>query len=115
MLNYDINRMKSKVTFGKSKRNEDNTISGGHDVFVPVTTVWCGTYTNTQTQTFDNLGAHVDYDIVIAIRHNPDINKRLFANYKDKVYKIVAINSDERLGAFDLITLKQFAGLPLQK
>lgn len=114
MLNYDIARMKDKVTFGKSQRIEADTITGGRDIFVPVTTLWCGNYTNTQNQTFDNLGAHVEYDLVIAIRHNPEVNKRLFASYKDKVYKIVAINSDDRIGAFDLITLKQYAGLPTE-
>lgn len=111
MLNYDISRMKQQVEFGTYEYVSDDSLEGGHETFKPLTTVWCGEYTNTQTQTFNNLGTHVDADLVLAIRHNPAINKKISAKYKDKEYKIVAINSDDRLNAFDLITLQDKSGL----
>ena len=111
MLNYDISRMKHRVTFGTYSYVPDDTLEGGHEEFKPTETVWCGEYTNTQTQTFDNLGTHVDADLVLAIRHNPDVNKKLSAKYKGHEYKIIAINSDDRLNAFDLITLQDKSGV----
>lgn len=111
MLNYDISRMKHRVEFGTYSYVPDDTLEGGHEEFKPTETVWCGEYTNTQTQTFDNLGTHVDADLVLAIRHNPDINKKLSAKYKGHEYKIIAINSDDRLNAFDLITLQDKSGV----
>lgn len=111
MLNYDISRMKHRVTFGTYHYVEDDTISGGHEDFVPMTEVWCGEYTNTQTQTFSLLGLQIDADVVLVIRHNPDINKKVSARYQGKEYKIVALNSDDRLNAFDLVTLQLKKGL----
>ena len=111
MLNYDITRMKHKVEFGTWDYVADDSLEGGHETFKPLTTVWCGEYTNTQSQTFDNLGTHVSADLVLAIRHNPDVNKKLSAKYKDHEYKIIAINSDDRINAFDLITLQDKRGV----
>ena len=111
MLNYDISRMKQRVEFGIYDYVSDDSLEGGHETFKPLTTVWCGEYTNTQTQTFDNLGTHVNADLVLAIRHNPDVNKKLSAKYKGHEYKIIAINSDERINAFDLVTLQDKSGL----
>lgn len=111
MLNYDISRMKQRVEFGTYSYVPDDTLEGGHEEFKPTETVWCGEYTNTQSQTFDNLGTHVNADLVLAIRHNPDVNKKLSAKYKDHEYKIIAINSDDRLNAFDLVTLQDKSGV----
>lgn len=111
MLNYDISRMKQRVEFGTYSYVPDDTLEGGHEEFKPTETVWCGEYTNTQTQTFDNLGTHVNADLVLVIRHNPDVNKKLSAKYKGHEYKIIAINSDDRLNAFDLITLQDKSGV----
>lgn len=111
MLNYDISRMKHKVEFGTWDYVADDSLEGGHETFKPLTTVWCGEYTNTQTQTFNNLGTHVDADIVLTIRHNPSVNKKLSAKYQGNEYKIIAINSDDRINAFDLVTLQVKKGL----
>lgn len=111
MLNYDITRMKHRVEFGTYHYVEDDTISGGHEDFVPMTEVWCGEYTNTQTQTFSLLGLQIDADVVLVIRHNPNINKKVVAKYQGKEYRIVAISSDDRLNAFDLVTLQVVKGL----
>lgn len=111
MLNYDISRMKHRVTFGTYSYVSDDTLEGGHEEFKPSEEVWCGEYSTTQSRTFDNLGLHVDADIVLAIRHNPNVNKKLTAKYLDKEYKIVAINSDDRINAFDLVTLQDKSGL----
>lgn len=111
MLNYDISRMKHRVEFGTYSYVPDDTLEGGHEEFKPTETVWCGEYTNTQTQTYTNLGTNINVDLVLAIRHNPNVNKKLTAKYLDKEYKIVAINSDDRLNAFDLVTLQDKSGL----
>lgn len=111
MLNYDISRMKQRVEFGTYHYVEDDTISGGHEEFVPLTEVWCGEYSSTQSQMVDLVGLHIDADIVLAIRHNPSINKKISAKYQGKEYRIVAINSDDRLNAFDLVTLQVKKGL----
>lgn len=108
MLNYDISRMKSRAEFGTIKTVEDDTITGSTEYYVPQFTVWCGEYTNTQAQSYDLLGTHIDLDIVIAIRHNPQVNNnRLLVKYDGVQYKIVNINSDDRLNAYDLVTLKR--------
>ena len=110
MLNYDITRMKHKVTFETVKSHE-NAMGVNVATPVEVATVWCGEYNNTMSQTYTNLGTHVSADLVLVIRHNPDVNKRLSAKYKGHEYKIIAINSDDRINAFDLITLQDKSGV----
>ena len=110
MLNYDITRMKHKVTF-ETVKSHQNAMGVNITSPVEVATVWCGEYTNTQSQTFDNLGTHVSADLVLVIRHNPDVNKKLSAKYKGHEYKIIAINSDDRINAFDLVTLQDKSGV----
>ncbi|MCH5385706.1 phage head closure protein [Limosilactobacillus reuteri] len=113
MLNYDITRMKDKAEFGVTQSFKANNYNGRVEYFVPQFSVWCGEYTNTQTQTYDNLGTHVDVDMVIVIRHNPNVNSnKILVCYKNVNYKIVAISSDDRLNAFDTISLKRDNSFP---
>ena len=111
MLNYDITRMKHKVEFDTTK-TVTNPYSGVNEsTTVPVMSLWCGEYTNTLNQTYTNLGNSVNADIVLAVRHNDQLNKQLQVKYKGKEYKIINIDSDDRLNAFDLITLQSKDGL----
>ena len=105
MLNYDITRMKHKVTFETVKSHE-NAMGVNVTSPVEVATVWCGEYNNTMSQTYTNLGTNVNVDLVLVIRHNPNVKKNYKAKYLDQQYDIVSINSDDRLNAFDLITLR---------
>lgn len=108
MLNYDLSRMQHKAEFGTTKSYKSNSPKGYTSYYVPDFTVWAGEYTNTQSQTYDNLGTHVDVDLVLAIRHNPKVNDRkILVCYQGVIYKIMNINSDNRLNAFDLITLQK--------
>lgn len=109
MLNYDISRMKHKVTFETVKSHE-NAMGVNVATPVKVATVWCGEYNNTMSQTYTNLGTNVNVDLVLVIRHNPNVKKNYKAKYLDQQYDIVNINSDDRLNAFDLITLRQSKG-----
>lgn len=109
MLNYDISRMKSKVTF-ETVKSHQNAMGVNVTSPVEVATVWCGEYNNTMSQTYTNLGTNVNVDLVLVIRHNPSIKKNYKAKYLDQQYDIVSINSDDRLNAFDLITLRQSKG-----
>lgn len=111
MLNYDLSRMKSRVEFGTTK-TVTNPYSGVNEsTFVTVMSLWCGEYTNTVSQTYTNLGNNINADIVLAVRHNNKLNKQLQVEYKGKEYKIINIDSDDRLNAFDLITLQSKDGL----
>lgn len=111
MLNYDITRMKQRVEFGTTK-TVTNPYSGVNESeFVTVMSLWCGEYTNTVSQTYTNLGNNINADIVLAVRHNNKLNKQLQVKYKGKEYKIINIDSDNRLNAFDLITLQDKQGL----
>lgn len=108
MLNYDISRMKHKVEFGTIKSFKADNFNGRVEYYVPDFSVWCGEYTSTQTQTYDLLGTHIDVDLTIVIRHNSKVNDRkILVCYKGTIYQIVNINSDDRLNAFDLVTLKK--------
>lgn len=108
MLNYDISRMDSKAEFGKVEEFEASNYEGRIGYFVPQFTVWAGIYSNTQTQTYDLLGAHINVDLVIAIRHNSKVNdNKIMVFYKDVFYKITNINSDGRVNGFDLLTLQR--------
>lgn len=109
MLNYDITRMKHKVTFETVKSHE-NAMGVNVATPVEVATVWCGEYNNTMSQTYTNLGTNVNVDLVLVIRHNPSIKKNYKAKYLDQQYDIVSINSDDRPNAFDLVTLRQAKG-----
>lgn len=109
MLNYDITRMKHKVTFETVKSHE-NAMGVNVTAPVKVATVWCGEYNNTMSQTYTNLGTNVKVDLVLVIRHNPSIKNNFKAKYLGQQYDIVNINSDDRLNAFDLITLRQSKG-----
>ena len=111
MLNYDITRMKERATF-ETVKSRQTPMGVNIETPVPVTTVWCGEYSNSQQQTYDNLGTHIQVDLVLIIRHNPNIKQSYKVKYKDQQYEIVNINRDDRLNAFDLITLKQYHGLP---
>lgn len=111
MLNYDISRMKHKVEFDTTK-TVTNPYSGVNEsTTVPVMSLWGGEYTTTLNQTYTNLGNSVNADIVLAVRHNDQLNKQLQVKYKGKEYKIINIDSDDRLNAFDLITLQSKDGL----
>lgn len=109
MLNYDISRMRRKVTF-ETVKSHQNKMGVNVTSPVDVATVWCGEYTNTMSQTYTNLGTNINVDLVLVIRHNPNINNNYKARYQGQQYDIVNINSDERLNAFDLITLRQAKG-----
>lgn len=106
LLNYDLSRMKQRVTFGTVKTIPDDTLEGSHTEFVPITTVYCGEYTNTMNQTFTNLGTKTDVDLVLVIRHNPLVKQGIRAKYQDTEYRVAAVNSDDRLNAFDEVTLR---------
>lgn len=109
MLNYDISRMRRKVTF-ETVKSHQNKMGVNVTSPVDVATVWCGEYTNTMSQTYTNLGTNINVDLVLVIRHNPNIKNTYKARYQGQQYDIVNINSDERLNAFDLITLRQTKG-----
>ena len=109
MLNYDITRMKHKVTF-ETVKSHQNAMGVNITSPIEVATVWCGEYNNTMSQTYTNLGTNVNVDLVLVIRHNPNVKKNYKAKYLDQQYDIVNVNSDDRLNAFDLITLRQAKG-----
>lgn len=109
MLNYDINRMRRKVTF-ETVKSHQNKMGVNVTSPVDVATVWCGEYASTMSQTYTNLGTNINVDLVLVIRHNPNIKNNYKARYQGQQYDIVNINSDERLNAFDLITLRQTKG-----
>lgn len=110
MLNYDLSRMMHRATFGTTKTVEDDTLEGSHEEFVAQFTLWAGEYTNTQLQTYTLLGTQQSIDLVIVIRHNPKVNKELLVHYQGNEYKIAAVDSDERIGAFDRVTLQLKGG-----
>ncbi|WP_278588719.1 phage head closure protein [Limosilactobacillus pontis] len=115
MINYDISRMKHRVELGTTK-TVTNPYSGVNESkFVPVMSLWCGEYTNTVSQTYTNLGNSINADIVLVVRHNSQLNKQLQVKYKGKEYQIINIDSDDRLNAFDLITLQDKDGLHSQQ
>ncbi|WP_367341787.1 phage head closure protein [Limosilactobacillus sp.] len=98
--------MKERALFGTTKSVPNRNLGSSNEYFVPQFEVWCGEYTNTQTQTYSNLGTDIDVDLVIVIRHNPQVNdKKILVRYKGVVYKISAINSDDQVNAFDTVTL----------
>lgn len=109
MLNYDISRMRRKVTF-ETVKSHQNKMGVNVTSPVDVATVWCGEYASTMSQTYTNLGTNINVDLVLVIRHNPNIKNNYKARYQGQQYDIVNINSDERLNAFDLITLRQTKG-----
>lgn len=108
MLNYDLSRMQHKAEFGTTKSYDADNFNGYVEYYVPEFSVWAGEYTNTQSQTYSNLGTDINVDLVLAIRHNPKVNdNKLLVCYQGVIYKIMNINSDNRLNAFDLITLEK--------
>lgn len=107
MLNYDISRMRERVTFGTLGTYLDpETHQLFNNKFKPVFTVWCGPYTQTQSQIQTALGLKIELDAVIVIRHTKKVNsENVFAKYRGKLYKVLSIDSDERLNAFDIISM----------
>lgn len=107
MLNYDLSRMRYRAIFGKATYGIDpETHMPGKERFKPMFAVWCGPYSQTQTQTQIALGMKLEVDTTIVIRHNDKASdENVFVRYRGGLYKIAAINSDDRLNAFDVISL----------
>ena len=107
MLNYDLSRMKYRATFGKAEATFDPELHRmGKEKFKPILTVWCGTYSKTQQQIQIEIGMKLTVDETIVIRHNEKVNdENVFVKYRGGLYKIVSINSDDQLNAFDVIDL----------
>lgn len=109
MLNYDISRLKQRVEFGLVKSVEDDNTGDYKQEFVPQFKLWCGKYTQTQTQQYTLMGNDQQALITIAIRHNSAVKESLVAKLDGVQYNVAAVNSDDQLNAFDTVTLKKIS------
>ena len=109
MLNYDITRMKERAVFGKVEQTFDQVRHRmGNEKFKPVITLWCGLFTQTQTQTQIDIGMKLRVRVAIVVRHNKQINdENIFVKYRNELYKISSISSDDRINAFDVVYLEK--------
>lgn len=111
MKKFNISRLNKRVTFGnygntgKINPNTGEPIKG----FQELQTVWCGNYSMTANQTITLAGLANTGVRMIVIRHNTNVANATLAKVDGTEYSVTAINSDDGVNTFDLVTLTQTA------
>lgn len=102
----DFNR---RITFGKTKDKLDKSGNFYVPKLIPELSLWCAPRIRTLNQQYQIMKTELEDTIIVAIRHNPKINETYNAEYRDELYNIVSISTDDtnQTFAYDFITLKK--------
>ena len=112
MKKYNMARLNKRVTFCNVETVENDNTGDYSDEPVPFLSLWCGSYTQTLTQTASIQGTQSTASITIAIRHNAALEDRyekggaLYAQIGERDYEVIQYNGDDDINAYDLVTLK---------
>lgn len=90
---------------------DTDTIEGSIPQFVVKQTLHCAFYQRSQNQQYALLGTKLEDTIVVAVRSQYHVDKKMKARLdddKDKIYRIVTISRDDShdLRRYDLLTLQ---------
>ncbi len=101
----DFNR---RIAFGKTKDVLDKSGNFYIPELIPELSLWCAPRTRTLNQQYQIMKTELEDTIIVVIRHNPKVNETYTAEYRDELYDIVSISTDDtnQTFAYDFITLK---------
>ncbi|MBF7115176.1 phage head closure protein [Pediococcus pentosaceus] len=102
----DFNR---RIAFGKTKDELDKSGNFYVSTLMPELSLWCAPRTRTLNQQYQIMKTELEDTIIVVIRHNPKVNETYEAEYRDELYDIVSISTDDtnQTFAYDFITLKK--------
>lgn len=112
MLKYDLSRMKQTIELGTMQEDDFSPEPNAAPTFKTGAKIRCGSYILTSSQ-YENvlLGSITKTTVNVVIRHRRDTTNYTHAKMNDITYKISAIQTDDRVNAFDVLTLtKEDAG-----
>ncbi|MBF7125827.1 phage head closure protein [Pediococcus pentosaceus] len=102
----DFNR---RIVFGKTKDELDKSGNFYVPTLIPELSLWCAPRTRTLNQQYQIMKTELEDTIIVVIRHNPKVNETYEAEYRDELYDIISISTDDtnQTFAYDFITLKK--------
>lgn len=112
MLKYDLSRMKQTIELGTMQEDDFSPEPNSTPTFKTGAKIRCGSYILTSSQ-YESvlLGSITKTTVNVVIRHRRDTTSYTHAKMNDITYKISAIQTDDRVNAFDVLTLmKEDAG-----
>ncbi|WP_420864888.1 phage head closure protein [Furfurilactobacillus siliginis] len=103
-----VNRFNKTVEFGAIDSVPNDATGDYDEKFKAVYTVHCALYNRSFMQNYQLLGTELQDTIVLAIRSDSRINRKLIARFNSHDYKIIDVSKDstEMPVAYDLVTLK---------
>jgi len=109
MLKYKPSDFNKRAQFGSIKTVTNPNTGGKSKVFVAEITLHYAPKKRTLTQQYTILGTNLEDTILIVIRHNKALNKKLLVKLSDgKYYDIVGTSPDDsnNIITYDIVTLK---------
>lgn len=109
MPKYKPSDFNKRAQFGSIKTVTNPNTGGKSKVFVAEITLHYAPKKRTLTQQYTILGTNLEDTILIVIRHNKALNKKLLVKLSDgKYYDIVGTSPDDsnNVITYDIVTLK---------
>lgn len=102
-----------RASFGTYEVGDYDDNGNQIQVFNTKFTVWCGKQNQSLNQQYALLGSNITDTLLIAIRHGQSIDRGMVVQLNGKLYNIINISVDNRIGldVYDLITLREYVKL----
>lgn len=103
-------RLNKKAEFGDMVAGENVNPNTGEPIleFKADFTLRAGVYSRSQSQQIALSGTDLEDTLVLIIRHNTKVSKKMKVKIDTDLYQIVSISFDDSLpNSYDLITIKQ--------
>lgn len=109
MKNYKLSDLKHECIFGTTKSKE-NAAGVNIPYFVPQLNKMYGNMSNTIQQNYLVTGLKIEYSNNIVVRHDDRLKQMTVVKIDGVVYEIQKYEPDDRINAFDTITVGKVNG-----
>lgn len=109
----NVSLFNDRAEFGTYEVGDYDDNGNQIQVFNTKFTIWCGKQNQSLNQQYALLGSNITDTLLIAVRHGQSIDRGMVVQLNGKLYNIINISVDNRIGldVYDLITLREYVKL----